>query len=660
MKSISLPLALALSILVFPASADELAFDFTGDGSVTLQDANAAPSASGLDGVLQCIDVSPADIDGNGTVAFADFLVLSTNYNRSDRTFTSGDTNGDGKVDLVDFVRHSSLFSTANGYVALPQLPILDASEIGLSHTVENGNLELISARGVPTSLLALSVVSGSGGLKANGAGPFTITLLDTPAQVDVGNLGNPFVLSGGSQVGTEIAVTATEPLVVFWAVGTQIYASGLSIAPNHRRILNHHGRLAVGGVNHDGPGFFKAALVSGNPAVETLWSNDGTSLGNPGAEPSSAVQVAISKGLYSLGLGDRSLENMSQEVPASLFETNHDVFLRIWFATAAEGPFEELLPAQPITTSGYALYATRAEGVTTGAITNSMLANNAVDASKIAAGAVSSTKIAAGAITSAKIGPNSVTATAIAPDSIGPSEIDSSSVGLWEVSGGDVFRRTGKVGIGTTGSLNEELEIRAAAPSVRVAANDRQQSSLQLFEITGGRPFGYEILYDGFSDQLHLFSRGFSGNEDIRMTWEKDGKVGIGTTKPSQLLSVNGTAGKPGGGSWSTFSDARLKDVGEEFTRGLDELAQLRPVRYRYKKDNPVGLPSGGEEYVGFVAQDVLKAIPEAVEQPEGSEYLQINNDPILWTMLNAVKQLKAENERLRQRLDALEARLK
>jgi hypothetical protein len=36
---------------------------------------------------------------------------------------------------------------------------------------------------------------------------------------------------------------------------------------------------------------------------------------------------------------------------------------------------------------------------------------------------------------------------------------------------------------------------------------------------------------------------------------------VGIGTTTPDNLLTVNGSAGKPGGGSWGTFSDGRFKN---------------------------------------------------------------------------------------------------
>jgi len=52
-------------------------------------------------------------------------------------------------------------------------------------------------------------------------------------------------------------------------------------------------------------------------------------------------------------------------------------------------------------------------------------------------------------------------------------------------------------------------------------------------------------------------------------------------------------------------------------------------------------------QEHVGFVAQDVEKVIPEAVSR-NSQGYLLVNNDPILWTMLNAIKQQQAEIEAL------------
>ena len=79
----------------------------------------------------------------------------------------------------------------------------------------------------------------------------------------------------------------------------------------------------------------------------------------------------------------------------------------------------------------------------------------------------------------------------------------------------------------------------------------------------------------------------------DVRMRFLSNGNVGIGTTAPTQKLSVNGSAGKPGGGSWATFSDERLKDIKGEFTSGLDEVMKLQPIRYEYKADNAEGIVS-------------------------------------------------------------------
>jgi endosialidase-like protein len=121
-------------------------------------------------------------------------------------------------------------------------------------------------------------------------------------------------------------------------------------------------------------------------------------------------------------------------------------------------------------------------------------------------------------------------------------------------------------------------------------------------------------------------------------------GFVGIGTTAPTATLSVNGTANKPGGGSWATFSDERLKIIKGHFTPGLHAVMQLQPLRYEYKRNNALNLNAAGE-YVGFSAQAVQKIIPEAVTLTERG-YLLVNNDPILWATVNAVKEQQAQIE--------------
>jgi hypothetical protein len=142
------------------------------------------------------------------------------------------------------------------------------------------------------------------------------------------------------------------------------------------------------------------------------------------------------------------------------------------------------------------------------------------------------------------------------------------------------------------------------------------------------------------------------------RVTIDSGGQVGIGTAAPTALLSVNGTANKPGGGSWDVFSDERLKNIKGPFSSGLKALMQLQPLRYEYKPNNTLGITSAGE-HVGFGAQAVQKVIPEAVTQ-NAQGYLLINNDPILWTMLNAIKEQQKEIEQLRGQVRQLQAKRK
>jgi hypothetical protein len=115
-------------------------------------------------------------------------------------------------------------------------------------------------------------------------------------------------------------------------------------------------------------------------------------------------------------------------------------------------------------------------------------------------------------------------------------------------------------------------------------------------------------------------------------------GSVGIGTSTPDQKLTVDGDASKTGGTSWAVFSDVRLKNIKGRFTPGLDAIRRLNPIRFKYRADNPLGIKNTSEQ-VGFSAQEVQKVLPEAVTTSTNG-YLQMNSDPIFWTMLNAIKE--------------------
>ena len=80
-----------------------------------------------------------------------------------------------------------------------------------------------------------------------------------------------------------------------------------------------------------------------------------------------------------------------------------------------------------------------------------------------------------------------------------------------------------------------------------------------------------------------------------------------------------------------------------------------MQPLRYEYKTDNALGIKLPGEQ-VGFGAQAVQKIIPEAVTM-NSAGYLMVKSDPILWTMLNAIKEQQKEIAELKGQIRKLQA---
>ena len=86
--------------------------------------------------------------------------------------------------------------------------------------------------------------------------------------------------------------------------------------------------------------------------ASAPFWRHDGIDgLG----EPTTFITLPVSKGLYSLLLGDTSIPNMAP-IPHSVF-ANPEVYLRVWFSHNEE-EFELLQPDQRIAAVGYAIMA--------------------------------------------------------------------------------------------------------------------------------------------------------------------------------------------------------------------------------------------------------------------------------------------------------------
>lgn len=79
---------------------------------------------------------------------------------------------------------------------------------------------------------------------------------------------------------------------------------------------------------------------------------------------------------------------------------------------------------------------------------------------------------------------------------------------------------------------------------------------------------------------------------------------------------------------------DRRLKNVGETFKGGLEELKKLELFHFTYKSDKEK------TPHVGVMAQDLQKVFPNAVTKGEDG-YLRIRWEDMFYALINAVKEL-------------------
>lgn len=132
--------------------------------------------------------------------------------------------------------------------------------------------------------------------------------------------------------------------------------------------VLNFQGRLVVGSGVFEGTGQFKFAVVSLDGS-QTFWRNapDNDSDG----EPDDGVSVPVTRGLYSILLGDTQIPNMAALSP-SVFD-NGDVALRVWFSDGVSA-VRQLIPDQRVASVGFALMAADVSSLDAARITTGVL----------------------------------------------------------------------------------------------------------------------------------------------------------------------------------------------------------------------------------------------------------------------------------------------
>jgi hypothetical protein len=207
----------------------------------------------------------------------------------------------------------------------------------------------------------------------------------------------------------------------------------------------------------------------------------------------------------------------------------------------------------------------------------------------------------------------------------------------------------SGNVGIGTA-SPSEKLSIAGAANVyASLLSTGGVKTQLNAADATGAGAIG--------TVTNHPFRLETNNLERARIT--SGGEVYIaGTTDQGAFnLQVNGT-GVWGAGAYTNGSDARIKDDISPIASGLDVVAKLRPVQFRYKES------WSKDRFLqpGFIAQELQEAL---ADQPyvegvvhQGPEYMSVSYQTLIPVLTKAVQELTAKLEAAEARIANLENR--
>ena len=192
-----------------------------------------------------------------------------------------------------------------------------------------------------------------------------------------------------------------------------------------------------------------------------------------------------------------------------------------------------------------------------------------------------------------------------------------------------------------TTGSDNVAIGYRALFANTTGDSNVASGYQAGDAITTGAR----NVIFGSLADPSAA-----SGNDQVVIGYSLTGK-GDDT---AFIGGTNGAYNEKNVTTWETTSDQRIKKNIVDNNDGLSVLSQIQVRNFEYRTpDEITDLPSHAaieQEGVqlGVIAQEIQQVLPECVSE-NSTGVLSVNTDPLVWHLINAVKELKAEIEQLK-----------
>jgi len=154
------------------------------------------------------------------------------------------------------------------------------------------------------------------------------------------------------------------------------------------------------------------------------------------------------------------------------------------------------------------------------------------------------------------------------------------------------------------------------------------------------------------FNQKLHFTTEDYSHPMVIDNV---NNNVGINTTVPDAAfkLDVNGAVRVA---SINITSDARMKKNITPIDSALEKVSKLRGVEFDWNADAYPDKTFDKGRQIGLIAQEVEKVLPETVLTTSTGEK-SVEYTDMVAVLIEAVKELKAENQKLEARIKVLES---